>query len=147
MYTFIGRPLVDYQLTIDRLLVDSRLIVDWYIDRLSADSSADICAYIGPKQSKVNEIFVISLGPNREERLHSTQMFELSRLYGEIWPANWPIIVHILTERYYNMHGTVMLMCYYLQEGNKVFWNKVILRVFSTQKSHKSWCIIMAIRC
>ena len=38
-------------------------------------------------QSKVNEIFVISLGPNREERLHSTQMFELSRLYGEIWPA------------------------------------------------------------
>ena len=38
--------LVDHRSTIDRLLVDSRLIVDRYIDRLSADASADMCTFI-----------------------------------------------------------------------------------------------------
>ena len=46
MYTFIGRPSVNYRSTINRLLVDSRLIVDRYIDRLSADASADMCTFI-----------------------------------------------------------------------------------------------------
>ena len=43
---------VNYRSAIDRLLVDSRLIVDWYINRLSVDASADMYTFIG--QPSVN---------------------------------------------------------------------------------------------
>ena len=51
MYTFIGRLSanisVDYWSTIGQQLTNYQSIVERYIDRLSADASADMCTFIG----------------------------------------------------------------------------------------------------